>query len=249
MVGKRQLPAALAAAALATTLTLGCSSGATAPEEAKRESYFEVVGYYAAPGKGTADMTYAGGYIWLADEDADGMIYKIEPASGSVVSAAGTSYGPPSAICNDGVYIYAAAADTGVVCRHRLSPRLEELAYFPTGLSQVRGMFYDAGTFYVFDQATSAVYEFDDDWARLRWTRVGAGEEWLRGMERAGNRTWSADWRGGWLNRHRRAGFDIDRKFCTPGWHPAGLAWDGNYLYLGDTGARRVYKLDIATAP
>ena len=64
-------------------------------------------------------------------------------------------------------------------------------------------------------------------------------------MTRADGRVWSADWRNGWLNRHRDEGFDVDRKFCTPGWHPAGLAWDGGYLFAGDTGARRIYKLEL----
>jgi len=236
-------------AALAAALLGGCAGGPSAPEEVKRESYFEVVGVFAAPGKGLADMTYADGNIWLADEDGAGLIYRIDPASGSVLSSAGTSYGPPAAICSDGKYIYVAAVDTGDVYRHSLTPRLEELAHFPTGLADIRGMFYDAGTFHVFDQATQAIYAFDDGWQPQGWSRVDEEPQYIRGFEKAGGRVWSADWRGGWLNWHRKDNLDINRKFATARWHPAGLAWNGAYLFVGDTGSRGIYKLDISAAP
>ncbi|MGD8719002.1 MAG: hypothetical protein PVH29_09295 [Candidatus Zixiibacteriota bacterium] len=239
----------VAAGALAAALVTSCSSGPEAAEEYKRESYFEVVGWFETPDKGLADLTYVDGHLWVADEEGAGLIYKVDPANGSILSFVGTTYGPPSAICSDGTYLYVASRDTGDVWRHRITPRMEELATFPTGLADIRAMFYEDGTFYVLDAGTRAVYEYDDGWNRGSIRRVGTGEESIRGMTRAGGRTWSADWRDGWLNRHRTSNFDVDRKFCTPGWHPAGLAWDGTYLFLGDTGARRIYKLDISTAP
>jgi sugar lactone lactonase YvrE len=239
----------LGAAAIAAALVLSCDGGAAAPQEQKRQSYFEVVAWFKAPGKGLADLTWARGHLWLADEEGAGRVYKIDPANGRVLSAVGTSYGAPSALCTDGAFLYVAHGATGDVYRHELTPRLEERARFPTGLADIRGMYFDAGTFYLFDQATGGVHEFDTSWNAGRAWRVGAGEETIRGLTRADGRVWSADWRDGWLNRHRRTSFDLNLKFCTPGWHPAGLAWDGSNLYLGDTGARRLYKLDLSTAP
>lgn len=240
---------AIGAAALAAALISGCSSSPSEPEVHKRASYFEVVGVFATPSKGIADMTYAKGNLWIADEEAPGLIYRVDPASGKVLSSAATASGPPSAICTDGTYLYAADGPGGEVRRYTVTPRLEELASFPTGLADIRGMFFHAGDFYVYDAATRAVYEFNTLWMAGESWRAGEGEETIRGMERAAGRAWSADWKNGWLNRHYETNFDVERKFCTPGWHPAGLAWDGNYLFLGDTGSRRVYKLDISTAP
>jgi hypothetical protein len=231
------------AASLAAAWLAGCEAGPTAPEPRKRTSYFEVVRRFETPGKGLADVTYAKGYIWVADEEGAGTIFKLEPESGSVLSSVTPDYGAPTALCTDGAYLYAAHGATGNVYRHGLEPRLPELAHFPTGLGDVRGMYFYAGNFYLLDQATRAVYEFDADWKAGRWWRAGGGDEIIRGMTRAEGRVWSADWRNGWLNRHAEAGFNVDRKFCTPGWHPAGLAWDGAYLFLGDTGSRRIYKL------
>jgi len=249
MKGFRTGYALLGAAASAAALLLSCGGGAAAPEEQKRQSYFEVVAWFKTPGKGLADFTWARDQLWLADEEGAGTIYKLDPANGRVVAFVGTSYGPPSALCSDGAFLYVAHGDTGDVYRHELTPRLEERARFATGLANIRGMYYYDGTFYLFDQATGGVYEFDDSWNAGRVWRVGPGEETIRGLTRADGRIWSADWREGWLNRHRRGSFELDLKFCTPGWHPAGVAWDGTYLYLGDTGARRIYKLDISTAP
>jgi streptogramin lyase len=239
----------LGAVALAAAWLTGCGAGPEEPEVQKRTSDFDVVGTFDAPGLGLADMEYAKGNLWLADEDGVGLIYRLEPTSGKVLSSASTPHGPPTAVCTDGTYLYAADGAGGEVHRYAPTARLEELAGFPTGLADIRGMYFYAGTFYVYDAATRAVYEFDTTWTLGRSWRAGAGDETIRGFERAAGRVWSADWRNGWLNRHRRANFDLDRKFCTPGWHPAGLAWDGSYLFLGDTGARRIYKLDIATAP
>lgn len=233
------------AALTATALLTSCTSSPGEPEIPKRISYFEVVQFFKTPGKGLADMTYAKQHIWLADEEGAGTIYQIDPNNGSILSSATPSYGAPTAVCTDGTYLYAAHGATGNVYRHGLAPRLVELAHFPTGLADIRGMYFYAGAFYVFDQATRGVYEFNMEWARERLWRIGPGEETIRGFARADGRVWSADWRRGWLNRHRKVNCDVDRKFCTPGWHPAGLAWDGNYLFLGDTGSRRIYKLDL----
>jgi DNA-binding beta-propeller fold protein YncE len=237
------------AAALAAALLCSCSSGPGEAEVQKRTSYFEVVGVFEAPGKGLADMAYAKGNIWLADEEGAGLVYRIDPANGRVLSSAATAYGPPTALCTDGTYLYAADGADGGVHRYAPTPRLDELASFSTGLADIRGMYFYGGTFYVYDGATGGVYEFDVSWTPGRSWRAGAEDETIRGFERAAGRVWSADWRNGWLNRHRKTNFDVDRKFCTPGWHPAGLAWDGAYLFLGDSGARKVYKLDISTAP
>ncbi len=233
------------AAALASAPLAGCGRGPSEPEIPKRVSYFDVVQSYKTPGKGLADMTYAKQHIWLADEEGAGLIYKIDPSTGSVLSSVTPSYGPPSALCSDGTYLYVAHGATGDVYRHALEPRLRELTRFPTGLADIRAMYFHAGEFYVFDAATRGVYEFDEDWQAGGSWRAGGGDETIRGMTRADGRVWSADWRNGWLNRHRDEGFDVDRKFCTPGWHPAGLAWDGGYLFAGDTGARRIYKLEL----
>lgn len=233
------------AATCALALAAGCGRGPSEPEVFKRTSYFEVVQSFETPGKGLADMTYAKNHIWLADEDGTGLIYKIDPGNGSVLSSVTPSYGLASALCSDGTYLYAADRATGDVYRHALEPRLKELAHFPTGLADIRAMYHHAGGFYVFDQATRSIYEFDGQWQPGGSGRAGGAEETIRGMTRADGRVWSADWRNGWLNRHRKTGYDIDRKFCTPGWHPAGLAWDGAYLFVGDTGARRIYKLKL----
>ncbi|HUV87199.1 MAG TPA: hypothetical protein VMX79_08810 [bacterium] len=233
------------AAAFASALAAGCGTSPSAPEVHKRTSYFDVVRRFETPNKGLVDIAYAEGHIWVADEEGAGTVYKLDPGDGSVLSSVTPGYGPPGALCTDGTYLYVACAETGEVYRHALEPRLTELTHFPTGLADVRGMYFHAGNFYLFDQATRGVYEFDAGWKAGRFWRTGTAEEIIRGMTRADDRVWSADWRNGWLNRHRETGFDVDRKFCTPGWHPAGLAWDGAYLFLGDTGARRIYKLDL----
>jgi len=231
-------------------VTAACDGGGTAAPE-KRESYFEIVKVIPAPAKGLVDLTYGRGYLWVADEGDGGVLYKLDAATGDVIFSVGTSYGRPAALCSDGEHLYVAARDSGDVWRHTFDARLTETASYPTGLADVRGMYYDPGrrSFFLFDQATAAVYEFDAAWNLRREWRVGEKTEMIRGLCLADGRIWSADWRNGWLNRHDAASFDIERKFCTYGQHPAGLGWDGAYLFLGDTGRRKIYKLDISTAP
>lgn len=245
MRGKCAVLRLAGAASFASAWLVACDAVPSAPQPQKRISYFEVVRSFETPGKGLGDITYAKGRIWVADEERGGRIYKLEPESGSVLSSVTPSYGVPTALCTDGSYLYAAHGTTGDVYRHGLEPRLPELAHFSTGLADIRGLYFYAGNFYLFDQATRGVYEFDAGWKAGRSWRAGGRDEIIRGMTRAEGRVWSADWRNGWLNRHAEGNFEVDRKFCTPGWHPAGLAWDGDYLFLGDTGSRRIYKLEL----
>lgn len=222
----------------------GCSDGADEYVE-KRQSYFPVVGGFEAPGRGTADIAYAKGVLWIADDDDDGTIYRVNPATGSVLSSIHPAYGPPGALCAEGDYLYVAAADTGAVYKHELNPRLVERETFETGLADIRGLYAAGGKFYVYDQATRAVYEFDAAWTPGPSYAVGPGDKSLRGFAYFKNRVWSADNRDGWINRHGTANFDVADTYCTPGYHPCGLAWDGSHLFLGDGGARKIYKLKI----
>jgi len=233
--------------AAAAALFWACAEGGPLVE--KRTSDFPIIDRYRAPGKGPVDLAYGAGSLWLANADGAGSIYRLNPTTGDVLSSVGTDYGPPAALCSDGAYLYVTAADTGVVHKHTLGARLDEVASFPTALANVRAMFYDAGKFYVFDQDTEAFYEFDGDFTPGPSHAVSPTPQWLRGAAHFKGRTWAADNRDGWINLYGANNWNVATKYCTPGWHPAGLAWDGAYLYLGDSAARLIYKLDVSSAP
>ena len=40
------------------------------------------------------------------------------------------------------------------------------------------------------------------------------------------------------------SGFEAITSFATPYSHPEGLAWDGSYLWLADSGEKKIYKID-----
>ncbi|MCP4230011.1 MAG: hypothetical protein GY771_07665 [bacterium] len=235
---------------ISTALTLfilffsGCSSESPTEVLEKRESYFEVTGVMDAPGKGTEDLALSGGSIWVTDSDGSGTIYRISSTDGSIKAENQPPFGKPGSIVIADGSIYVALKNGGGIYRIAANDRMDVLEEYDTGLTEIRGLFYDGSAFYAYDYAEGALFKLDSDFAPTDVFPINAGPRHLRGFRMIDGTLWSTDSKRGWVNTHD-ASYAIETEYVTICNHPRGIAWDGQYMYLGNPAGRKIYQMDI----
>jgi sugar lactone lactonase YvrE len=239
------VPLLIAAVAAAAIIFIGCGDGAIEPPGEKRESYFEVVAYFDAPGDASEDMVYARDLLWVTDSDGAGTVYQLQPDNGSVRLALGVGYPAPGPITSDGNFIYVASLSDGTIHKHSMSDSFYELGEFDTGLAEIKGLFRHGGYFYAYDKQNRTLNRFDDDFDLDETYPLVVNDKNIKGMDFANGRLWAAEAKGGWLLALDET-YRIEDEFATPGPNPAGIAYDGRYLFIADTKQNRIYKLDVA---
>jgi len=240
---------ALATALFLTTATpffVACGDGTVEPPPDKRESYFEVTGFFDAPGEATEDMVLADGKLWVTDSDGAGTVYQLLPGTGAVRLAWGVNYPAPGPITADGNFIYVASLADGTVHKHSKTDGFYELETFDTGLAEIRALFRHDGHFYAYDRQNRTLSRFDGDFALDGTYPLVADGKNVKGMDYAEGHLWGAEANGGWLLVFDDT-YRIKDEFATPGPNPAGIAYDGSRLLVADTRQNRIYKLNIST--
>lgn len=238
---KRVITAALLAASI-IALYYGCST-ATEPET-KRGSYFEVSRVYYFPGRGLEDLVYYNDSLWVTDSDRDGTIYRISVSDGDVMSKTQPDFGVPGSIMSDDDRLYVAEKYGGGIHRISANNRMDTLEDYDCGLTEIRGLYTYGGNRYAFDNAESVVFTLDENFAVTGLLPINQGPRKLYGFGEAGGKLWTADSARGWicvLNDD----LEVTEEYVTGCEHPRGVAWDGQYLYIGNAAGRRIYQLNI----
>jgi len=223
----------------------GCSGDNPTEVPTKRESHFEVTDVIDAPGRATEDIVYTAGSLWVSDSDGVGTIYRISAGDGAIQAQNQPAFGQPGSIAAANGVIYVVEKYGGSIYKVEATDRMSVLDSYDTGLTEIRGLFYSGGTFYVYDYAENAIFELDDDFNIINSYPINTGPRHLRGFRVIGDVLWSADSKRGWINTHN-ASYAVEAEYVTICNYPRGIAWDGQYLYLGDPAGKMIYQMDIS---
>ena len=230
----------------AAVLFVACGDGAVEAPQDKRESYFEVTGFFDAPGNAVEDMVFADGRLWVTDSDGTGTVYQLIPDTGAVRLTWGVTYPAPGPITTDGSFIYVASVADGTVHKHSNADGFLEMASFDTGLAEIRALFRRDGYFYAYDRQNRTLSRFDDDFVLDATYPLVADGKNVKGMDYAEGHLWGAEADGGWILVFDEA-YRVTDEFATPGPNPTGVAYDGSRLLVADTRQNRIYKLNVST--
>jgi hypothetical protein len=230
---------------LAALLMGGCGSESPTEVPTKRESHFEVTDVIAAPGRDTEDIVFTAGSLWVSDSDGAGTIYRISANDGTVQAQNQPAFGRPGSLLAADGALYVADKYGGGIHKIAANDRMDVLNDYETGLSEIRGLFYTNSTFYAYDYAEGAVFELDGDFNIVGTYSIDTGPRHLRGFRMIGGTLWSADAKRGWVNIHDGS-YAVTAEYVTVCNYPRGIAWDGQYMYLGDPEGRKIYQMDIS---
>ena len=200
-----------------------------------------------SPGRGTEDIVFHQGFLWVTDSDRGGKIYCISPSSGDILVENQPSFGLPGSIINFGDALIVAEKFGGTLYIISADEHMDIVTSYDTGLGEIRGLFRIDGVLYAYDYAERAVYEFDSNFVIVGARYINEGVRDIKGFRYVNGQLWSAEHKYGWINTHKSDNLHIENEYVTHCPHPAGITWDGASMYLGDPAGRKIYVMDIST--
>ena len=212
----------------------------------------EVILKFPAPGSSPSGLAWDGTHLWLADDGTD-TIYQLDPTDGRVLSSFKSPGSSPRGLVWDGKNLWHADNATRQV--HRLDratgtalSALDEPATPANARRpELGGLTWDGrhlwcGTVDGWSSRMNEMDQADGSTARFFFTKG-----YPRALATDGTFIWNATdnegHRVGLVYKYRLSDGLFVSQFDTPGFYPAGLAWDGHYLWCVDRGTKTIYKL------
>ena len=217
------------------------------------ELNYIIIDSFPTPAASPQDLAWDGEYLWLADDSTD-IIYKINTLDGSV-SFFFNSPGPePKGLAFDGTYlwnlddslkkIYKLNYDNGLIIDSLNLP--DEYNGMPVIEYPFAGLGWDGEYFW-----TSFFAGWSSSTIRIE-PENGSVDTFFYGYSQDiafdGTSLWTVLQNGsykGFVDKREIPYGNWIAYFRTPGYYPTGLAYDGAYLWLVDSGADTLYKIEV----
>ncbi len=215
----------------------------------------QVLASYPNPaGSGGRGLARADAILYLVDNHNPGVVYRLNPLNGSILSwytlpyagvNAGLAYqsGGYLWVGNDtNNYVYRVNADTGSIYSSW------NANHDPMGLdAQCTG---DGGTGTSFilgtDSAPSAIFTHDlGTGSIISSVTISAASDYDCAFDWRNSLLWIGNMAGGYVMGYSPSG-TLMGSFPTPGAYPSGMAYYGQYLFIGCSGDNRIY---VVTCP
>jgi streptogramin lyase len=224
------------------------------PMQSAEETSAKCLVQIGAPGPGPRDLAWDGSYLWNVDDITD-MVYKLNPVSGEVVHSFPAPGPEPRGLTWDGSSLWVSDDSTKMI--YMINPSTGEVMDFfdapllePTGESPPLGGLSWDGTYLW--SGFSAGFS-----SRMNQVVPGSGEvlqfQFTRGYPQSlasdGTTIWNATDNGG-LRTGLLYEYDIATgnrvtDYELPCFFPAGLAFDGQFMWCVDRIDLTIYKLSI----
>lgn len=205
----------------------------------------------AAPGPCVTGLTYDGSFLWGVDRKKD-MIYKIDPADGSIQ----TSFKSPGYFVTgmtwDGKNLWISDMDftntsteSYVGKIYKVCPRSgKTLHVINTPGTDPQGLAWAANSLWVSDNQTDMIYQLSpDDGTTIHSFSSPASDP--RGLAWDGSYLWIADRGQDELYRVHPSKGVVVMILNSPAPYPWGLTWMKNNLICGDYQTDKIYTLSI----
>jgi streptogramin lyase len=204
----------------------------------------DVVLQFDAPGGNPDGLTYLDGYLWITS-DVDQIIYKIDPADGTVVDQiAGYGSGVLTGLTTDGSNLWSCSPPW---IYERALPSGDVLDSIPAANSNGEGLAWDDSDYLWHTTYTGdSVYKIDPTSGDYLDKFLPNGANGSTGLAWGGGFLWVSYQGSGMI--YKMAPWDPVpwNYFLAPCEVVQDLAWDGEYLWTTEyeqTGAQ-VYKID-----
>jgi PKD repeat protein len=208
----------------------------------------EVVSQFRSPGPNPRGLAWDGRYLWCADASGEGTLYKIDPSSGSAVSAIPSPGMEPAGLAWDGKYlwnvdrierkIFQLDSRTGTVVNGQ---GIDIPGPGPTGLT------WDGQYLWVADDETYQLYQVDPSDGSIVKS-IPAPGDFPRGLAWDGSRLWNVDIIEGLYRLDPRSGtatafYELPFEVTTS--RLEGMVWGGSYLWIADSMGDKIYKIRL----
>jgi len=214
---------------------------------------WSIVATYQIP-EGAAGLAFDGAYLYCGIYGSNGdQVYRIDPSDGSSTLLFSGPQEDAYGLSWDGAYFWTTdhpgSSSTPAVAM-QLDGGGSLISQFNLPDHYMSGIAYDAGDFWVAtyypDPAT--IYKVDGVGSEIKHFTAPDNQPWDLCLEN-GN-LWMADYWGDALYKIDTATGAMLESYPSEGVDPAGIVWDGQYLWYCDNGATYsydyLYKIDLS---
>ncbi len=213
---------------------------------------WSIVATYSIP-EGASGLAWDGTYLYCGIYGANGSeVYRIDPSDGSYSLAFTGPQEDAYGLTFDGTYFWTtdhpgSSSDPAVAMQLNGTGGL--VSQFDLPDHYMSGIGYDAGDFWVatYYPDPSTIYKVDGAGSVLKQFTAPDNQPWDVCLEN--EYLWMADYWGDVLYRIDTATGAMVESYASEGTDPAGIVWDGHFLWYCDNGAGGydyLYKIDLS---
>ena len=214
-----------------------------------------VVATYSIP-EGAAGLAYDGTYLYCGIYGTNGdEVYEIDPDTGSYSLLFNGPQEDAFGLTYDGVYLWTtdhpgSSSTPAVAMQLDMSGNL--ISQFDLPDHYMSGIAYDSGDFWVatYYPDPSTIYKVDSTGSIIKQFTAPDDQPWDLCLEN--NNLWMADYWGDTLYKIDPSTGNLLESHSSEGVDPAGIVWDGAYLWYCDNGIDYdydyLYKVALSAA-
>ena len=201
-----------------------------------------IIRSFPTPGSSPTDLGWDGSALWCSDISSD-KLYKIDPATGNIISTINAPGTHPTGLAWDGVCLWNADLDTDKL--YKLDPMTGTiLGQFDAPVDNTRGLVWIDGYVYLTDSGTDTVYRLNPATGLIDSLYLAPFYA-PRGLAYDGVYLWHCDGTKEKLILTERDAGRVILTLPSPGTYPWGLAWDGTHLWNLDADEEKIYQLEF----
>ena len=214
---------------------------------------WSIVATYPIP-EGASGLAYNGAYLYCGIYGANGdEVYQINPSTGSYQLQFTGPQGDAFGLTYDGSYLWTTDHPSTPAVAMQLDMSGNLISQFNLPDQFMSGIAYDNGDFWVAtyypDPAT--IYKVDATGSVLQQFTAPDNQPWDLCLENAN--LWMADYWGDTLYKIDPSTGNLLENHASEGVDPAGIVWDGAYLWYCDNGVDYnddyLYKVALSVEP
>lgn len=207
-------------------------------------SYSYEVHSIPAPGTNAEGLTWDGAGLWNSDIDDD-MIYRLDPATGTILAAIPSPAGLVEGLAYDGSSLWASDAEGAVYQLDPADGAVVSSFPFP---GWPHGMTSDGDHLWVNDFAVKRIHRVDPATGVLLDSIPAPGSS-ATGLTWDGEHLWTGDFTTHLLYRIDPADGTVLDTIPSPHINPRDLAWDGEFLWLASWQSGTLYQVSVGPFP
>ncbi len=196
----------------------------------------------ATPGCCPQGLTYDGRYLWNVDRMSD-LIYKIDPANGSVIDSLPAPAYVPRGLTWDGRRLWCVDAEEHRI--YAIDPQteiVERTIYCP--VTRPNGLAWDGEYLWVADDGDNQLHQISvEDGTTI--TSIPSPTRSPYGLTFDGTYLWVSDRHADEIYMVTAEEGEVVLALKAPGPHCWGLAWDGTHLWSADYQVDRIHQLTV----
>lgn len=209
-----------------------------------RDSDFNIVAHYPIVSTSPCGLTFQNDFFFLVDRAYPGKILKLSPEDGTVIDEFESPGNRPTSITWDGDNFWTTDEESNKIYKHNTEFDVVE-EYQSQGDNPSGIVYMSDGKLYTCDWVLGKIFKYNPDDMNVEAQYEGEMNfDRFFGMAEIGEVLWCGEYYLGYLVVFN-SDFSVNKYYIAPWEHPAGIHYDGEYVWVVDISIRSLLKCEM----